>query len=61
LGPAIEENQYHISIIKSQLTRNLATIFPSLHNEIRAAFDDDDDVTVRGQGTHFVNNSMSAS
>lgn len=40
LGPNIHANQYHLSLIRSQLTRNLPAVFPSLHNEIRAAFND---------------------
>ncbi|KAA1468096.1 cytochrome P450 [Dentipellis sp. KUC8613] len=40
LGNAVNNNPYHISIIRSQLTRNLASIFPDVREELVAAFDD---------------------
>lgn len=32
-------DQYHILVIRNQLTRNLGVIFPDIHNEIVYAFD----------------------
>ncbi|KAH7926831.1 cytochrome P450 [Leucogyrophana mollusca] len=40
LGPEIERNPYHISIIRSQLTRNLAALYPDIRDEIVVAFDE---------------------
>ncbi|KZT08258.1 cytochrome P450 [Laetiporus sulphureus 93-53] len=41
LGPNIQRNTYHVPIIRSQLTRNLASLFPDLRDEIVAAFEDE--------------------
>ncbi|CAL1702998.1 unnamed protein product [Somion occarium] len=38
LGPAIHHNGYHIGIVRSNLTRNLAALFPDVRDEIVAAF-----------------------
>ncbi|RDB27628.1 Ent-kaurene oxidase [Hypsizygus marmoreus] len=40
LGDRISDNPYHIPIVRSQLTRSLAAIFPSLQEEVAAAFED---------------------
>ncbi|OBZ73434.1 Ent-kaurene oxidase [Grifola frondosa] len=40
LGPSIRDNPYHIPVVRSQLTRNLAEIFPEVHDEIIASFTD---------------------
>ncbi|OBZ73430.1 Ent-kaurene oxidase [Grifola frondosa] len=39
-GPSVHDNPYHISILRSQLTRNLAEIFPEVHDEIVSSFTD---------------------
>ncbi|CCM00817.1 uncharacterized protein FIBRA_02859 [Fibroporia radiculosa] len=41
LGANIHHNPYHIPIVRSQLTRNLSTLFPDLRDEIAAAFNDE--------------------
>ena len=33
-------NLYHVTIVRSQLTRNLAKVFPELNDEVEAAFED---------------------
>ncbi|TFK39713.1 cytochrome P450 [Crucibulum laeve] len=40
LGAQISENDYHVPIVRNQLTRNLGAIFPELHDEIVASFQD---------------------
>ncbi|EGN93528.1 hypothetical protein SERLA73DRAFT_97436 [Serpula lacrymans var. lacrymans S7.3] len=40
LGHEIMDNPYHIPIILTQLTRNLAARFPDILDEIKASFDD---------------------
>ncbi|KZT20329.1 cytochrome P450 [Neolentinus lepideus HHB14362 ss-1] len=40
LGKNVHENGYHVPIIRSQLTRNLAVLFPTIRDEIVAAFND---------------------
>ena len=52
LGPEVLQNPYHISLIRSRLTRNLDTLYPEIRDEITIAFDDVLDL--RGNGEHFV-------
>lgn len=40
LGPEIEHNPYHITIIQSQLTRSLPRLYPALRDELVVAFED---------------------
>ncbi|KAH7926847.1 cytochrome P450 [Leucogyrophana mollusca] len=40
LGHDIHHNPYHIPIIRSQLTRNLAALFPDIRDEIVTAFEE---------------------
>ncbi|RDB27706.1 Ent-kaurene oxidase [Hypsizygus marmoreus] len=40
LGDRITDNPYHVPIVRSQLTRSLAAIFPSLQEEVAVAFED---------------------
>ncbi|KAL4068764.1 cytochrome P450 [Scleroderma yunnanense] len=40
LGPEIEHNPYHITIIRSQLTRNLPRLYPALRDEMMMTFDE---------------------
>ncbi|TFK45956.1 cytochrome P450 [Heliocybe sulcata] len=40
LGKNVHENGYHIPIVRSQLTKNLAVLFPEVRDEILAAFND---------------------
>lgn len=41
LGPNIRENEYHVQIIRSQLTRNLGNVAVEMHDEVVAAFSDE--------------------
>ncbi|KZT30762.1 cytochrome P450 [Neolentinus lepideus HHB14362 ss-1] len=50
LGPNIRENEYHIGIIRGQLTRNLGYAFDGMHDEVVAAFGDE----IRPQGNEWV-------
>lgn len=43
LGSTIVSNHYHVSIIRSQLTRNLGVLFPDIVDEAKAAFGDNVD------------------
>ena len=38
MGKNISENVYHVSVIRSQLTRNIAVIVPEIKDEVSAAF-----------------------
>lgn len=38
IGPDVHHNDYHIQIIRSQLTRNLSALFPDIRDEISTAF-----------------------
>ncbi len=38
LGACIQQDPYHVEIIRSQLTRNIAGFFPVIREEIIAAF-----------------------
>ncbi|TFK39583.1 cytochrome P450 [Crucibulum laeve] len=40
LGAQITENDYHVPVVRNQLTKNLGTIFPELRDEIMASFQD---------------------
>lgn len=40
--------RYHISIIKSQLTRSIADVTSEIHDEVLAAFDDYFPINVDG-------------
>ncbi|KAF8844183.1 cytochrome P450 [Paxillus ammoniavirescens] len=40
MGHDIHHNPYHVAIIRSQLTRNLATLYPDIRDEIVTAFED---------------------
>ena len=40
MGHAVFRNPYHINIIRVQLTRNLVSIFPEIHEEVVASFSD---------------------
>jgi hypothetical protein len=35
---AISENPYHVEVVRRDLTRNLVTLFPEIHDEISEAF-----------------------
>lgn len=49
MGPAIAKNPYHIPIVRQQLTRNLAALFPSVREELAQAFRDN--IPIDGDGT----------
>ncbi|KAL4068774.1 cytochrome P450 [Scleroderma yunnanense] len=38
LGPEIHHDPYHISVIRSQLTRSLASLYPDMRDELVASF-----------------------
>ena len=40
LGKEIKENPYHIAIIQTTLTRNLARLFPDIADEMQISFRD---------------------
>ncbi|KAJ3478574.1 hypothetical protein NLI96_g9659 [Meripilus lineatus] len=40
MGTAISNNPYHVPIIRSQLTRNLSTLFSDIRDELSTAFKD---------------------
>lgn len=48
MGPGVHHNPYHVSILRSQLTRNIGTLYPEIRNEIVTALDDVLDL--RGNG-----------
>ncbi|TFK56600.1 cytochrome P450 [Heliocybe sulcata] len=50
LGPNIRENEYHIPIIRTQLTRHLGHAFDDMHDEVAAAFSDE----VRPGGNEWI-------
>ena len=51
-GPEILQNPYHISVMRSQLTRNLSVLYPEIKDEITTAFDDVLDL--KGNGEYLV-------
>ena len=40
MGPAMANNLYHIEVVRSQLTRNIGTLFGEVKDEIGLAFDE---------------------
>ncbi|GJJ07760.1 hypothetical protein Clacol_001965 [Clathrus columnatus] len=40
MGRTIVANEYHIGVVRSQLTKNLSVLFDDLREEIQSAFDD---------------------
>ncbi|CCM00485.1 uncharacterized protein FIBRA_02519 [Fibroporia radiculosa] len=40
-APEVHHDPYHAHLIRTQLTRNLARIFPEMHDELMAAFNDE--------------------
>jgi len=40
-GPEVHHDAWHVNIIRTQLTRNLAHLFPEMHNELVASFQDE--------------------
>ncbi|KAI5118158.1 hypothetical protein M0805_005780 [Coniferiporia weirii] len=40
LGELVAKNQYHIPIVRSQLTRNIGTLFDEIKDEVVCAFED---------------------
>lgn len=47
-GHHIHEDPYHITVVRQHLTRNLASTFPEMYQELCAAFDDYIPATVDG-------------
>lgn len=56
MAPEVHHNPYHLSIVRSQLTRNLGALYPEIRDEIITAFDDVLDL--EGNGKHLVPISM---
>ena len=52
MAPEVHHNPYHLSIVRSQLTRNLGALYPKIRDEIITAFDDVLDL--EGNGKHLV-------
>ncbi|KZT01552.1 cytochrome P450 [Laetiporus sulphureus 93-53] len=52
LGYALHHNLYHVPIVRSQLTRNIAKFFPLLHDELVASFHDE--IPLNGSGWNKV-------
>ena len=49
MNPRIHQNPYHAQVTRSQLTRNVGTLYPELRNEITTAFDDIIDLKGNGE------------
>lgn len=52
LGREVLQNPYHVSILRSQLTRSLGVLYPEIRDEIITTFDDVLDL--KGNGEHLV-------
>ena len=48
-GDEVHDWQYHVAAIRNQLTRNLATLYPEIRDEIVTAFDELLDLTGKGE------------
>lgn len=40
LGPEVFKSVWHAEVVRSQLNRNLDSIFPEVYDEIKSAFDE---------------------
>ncbi|KAI6016847.1 hypothetical protein PISMIDRAFT_117780, partial [Pisolithus microcarpus 441] len=40
IGPEINSNPYHISVVRIHLARNLGLYYPDIKNEVQAAFEE---------------------
>ena len=49
LGRETHENPYHVTVVRQHLTRQLATVFSDMHDELVTAFDELVPVGVHGQ------------
>ena len=49
MNPRAHQNSYHAQVARSQLTRNIGTLYPELINEITTAFDDIIDLKGNGE------------
>lgn len=49
LGPEVHHDAWHISLIRGQLTRNLARLFSDMHDELAVSCSDE--IPVKGDGT----------
>jgi len=52
LGPNVSTVPYHVPIVRSQLTRNLSTLFPAVYAEVMDALDQQ--VPARENGWSFI-------
>ncbi|KAI6016810.1 hypothetical protein PISMIDRAFT_113147, partial [Pisolithus microcarpus 441] len=50
IGPEINSNPYHISVVRIHLTRNLGFYYPDIKDEVHAAFEELLDLKDNGEG-----------
>ena len=53
MSPRTHQNSYHGKVARTQLTRNVGTLYPELRNEITTAFDDIIDPKGNGEPVPF--------
>ena len=58
LGQEIIDNPHHIAAVRSQLTRNIARLYPEIKDEIVTAFDDVLDLRGNGEEPAFTRVAM---
>ncbi|KAL5522639.1 hypothetical protein ACEPAG_8657 [Sanghuangporus baumii] len=51
MGPLIHGNHYHISMVRSQLTRNLSVLYADIYDEVSQAFEDN--ITGKQEGNRL--------
>ncbi|KAH0837765.1 hypothetical protein J3R83DRAFT_5943 [Lanmaoa asiatica] len=51
MGSEVHHNPYHITVIRSQLTRNIGVLYPELRDEIITAFHEI--LNLKGDGDTF--------
>ena len=51
-------NEYHVRVIRSQLTQNIASIIPGVVDELNAALEDELDSVVRENGKLIIEASL---
>ncbi|KAF8816993.1 cytochrome P450 [Phlegmacium glaucopus] len=58
LGPNIPENEYHVPIVRSQLTQALPLLVPEVHDEIAAACNEFIPITEEWQSVRIMDTTM---
>lgn len=51
-------NEYHVRIIRNQLTQNIAALIPSIVEELNVALDDEVDTVVTGNGHSVIERNL---